>query len=295
MDEIQPEVYMLSRDAEESARLNSQHVFLLEVYGNNLIHPSIPKENIQSVADIATGTGIWLRDAATVLGMQNRNPSSPYYLHGFDISSVQFQPVATQTNAEIYLSLQNCLKPFPPEHHGRYDFVHVRLLIGALRKGEYELAIKNIFDILKPGGYFQWEEANAHSITSDITPQPPSFTESRRLVLDCVEKSGLLIVPANYIKSEAKRIGFGNLHIEEYYTASRPHLRDWSRVWLTRLLQSLIPMAMIRLGKASEEDVAEEMAEELIAEFERECSEATVGLTMEMVIGKKPERRGSLL
>lgn len=54
-------------------------------------------------------------------------------------------------------------------------------------------------------------------------------------------------------------------------------------------------MAMIRLGKASEEDVAEEMAEELMAEFERECSEATVGLTMEMVIGKKPERRGSLL
>jgi len=80
--------------------------------------------------------------------MQNRNPPSSYYLRGFDISSAQFQPVPTQDNAEIYLSLQNCLDPFPAEHQGRYDFVHVRLLIGALRKVEYELAIKNIFDIL---------------------------------------------------------------------------------------------------------------------------------------------------
>lgn len=91
---------------------------------------------------------IWLRDAATVLSMWNRNPSSPYYLHGSDISSAQFQPIPAQANAEIQLSLQNCLEPFPAEHHGRYDFVHVRLLVGALRKGEYELAIKNVFDIL---------------------------------------------------------------------------------------------------------------------------------------------------
>lgn len=150
--------------------LNRQHEFLLEVYGNNLIHPSIPTENLQSVADIATGTGyvllsilmisigqwsnelnlyrIWLRDAATVLCTRNCNPSSPYYLHGFDISSAQFQPVPTQTNAEISFSIQNCLESFPVEHHGRYDLVHVRLLVGALRKNEYHLAIKNIFDLL---------------------------------------------------------------------------------------------------------------------------------------------------
>ncbi|OJJ85940.1 putative LaeA-like methyltransferase [Aspergillus glaucus CBS 516.65] len=295
MGEIQPEIYILNRDAEESARLNCQHDFLLEVYGNNLIHPSIPKSNIQSVADIATGTGIWLRDAATVLGMWNRNPSSPYYLHGFDISSAQFQPLPTQTNAEISLSLQNCLEPFSSEHHGRYDFVHVRLLIGALRKGEYELAIKNIFDILKPGGYFQWEETDMDSIESDISPQPPSLIEARRLLLSSLDKSDLYTKPAEHIKSEAKCIGFSNLHIVEYSSTTRPHLRDRSRAWLTRALQSVMPMAMIRLGKASEEDFGKEMAKELMAEFESECAEAIVGLNMDMVIGKKPERLESVL
>lgn len=56
-----------------------------------------------------------------------------------------------------------------------------------------------------------------------------------------------------------------------------------------------MPMAMIRLGKASEEYLGREMAEELMAEFESECAEAIVGLNMDMVIGKKPERLGSVL
>lgn len=133
------------------------------------------------------------------------------------------------------------------------------------------------------------------SIASDMDPQPPSLVEARRLLLESVEKSGLYTKPAEHIKDEAKRIGFSNLHIEEYNSTTRPHLRDCSRAWLTRALQSLMPMAMIRLGKVSEEIVANEMAEELMAEFERECAEATVGLNMEMVIGKKPERLGSVL
>lgn len=38
-------------------RLNDQHRLLTKVTENTLIHPSIPKENLLSVADIATGTG----------------------------------------------------------------------------------------------------------------------------------------------------------------------------------------------------------------------------------------------
>lgn len=129
-----------------------------------------------------------------------------------------------------------------------------------------------------------------NSIRSDISPQPPSLIEARGLLLDSLNKSDLYTKPAGHIKSGAERIGFGNLHIEEYNSTARPHLRDWSRAWLTQGLQSLIPMSLIRLGKASEEDVAKEMAEELMAAFKRECAEVTVGLTMDMVIGRKPER-----
>lgn len=133
------------------------------------------------------------------------------------------------------------------------------------------------------------------SIESDISPQPPSFIEARHLLLSSVEKSDLYTKPAEHIKSEAKRIGFSDLHVEEYNSTTRPYLRDRSRAWVTRALKALMPMAMIRLGKASEDNVAKEMAEELMVEFERECTEVAVGLNMDMVIGKKPKRFGSVL
>src|SRR5699024_3593958 len=90
---------------------------------------------------------VWLRDTASLLISRNPNPPRPYYLHGFDISAAQFQSFHTEKNTEIHLSVQDCLQPFPAEHHGRYDLVHLRLLIGALRASEYEAAVKNAYDI----------------------------------------------------------------------------------------------------------------------------------------------------
>jgi hypothetical protein len=39
------------------SRLDAQHNLLSKVTKNTLIHPSIPKEGVLSVADIGTGTG----------------------------------------------------------------------------------------------------------------------------------------------------------------------------------------------------------------------------------------------
>jgi hypothetical protein len=72
------DLYLLNRDAEETerhvlsrssltehltdinsvhSRLNKQHQYLTALSNGHLLHPSIPIENIESVADIATGTG----------------------------------------------------------------------------------------------------------------------------------------------------------------------------------------------------------------------------------------------
>lgn len=85
---------------------------------------------------------------ASLLTSRNPSPSHPYYLHGFDISSNQFQSFPSQSNAEVHLSVRNCLQPFPSEHHGRYDVVHLQLLIVALRLNEYGVILKNVFDLL---------------------------------------------------------------------------------------------------------------------------------------------------
>lgn len=52
------------------------------------------------------------------------------------------------SDESIQFSLQNCLEPFPLEHHGRYDLVHVRLLVAALKESEYKTAVANIATLL---------------------------------------------------------------------------------------------------------------------------------------------------
>lgn len=44
--------------------------------------------------------------------------------------------------------MQDILKPFPAEHLGRYDLVHVRLVIAALKEGDYSIAVENLQSLL---------------------------------------------------------------------------------------------------------------------------------------------------
>lgn len=84
---------------------------------------------------------IWLKDVSKVLDPE---PQSPVYYHGFDISSQQFPKM--QEN--IQFSVHDITKPFPEEHLGRYDLVHVRLLVAAIDESDYKLAVANIDAIL---------------------------------------------------------------------------------------------------------------------------------------------------
>lgn len=84
---------------------------------------------------------IWLEDVSEVLGPGSQ--SSVYY-HGFDISSQQFPKM----QEIIQFSVHDITKPFPEEHLGRFDLVHVRLLVAAIDESDYKSAIANIDAIL---------------------------------------------------------------------------------------------------------------------------------------------------
>lgn len=89
---------------------------------------------------------IWLADFA------NKNPNSAsIYLHGFDVSPDQFPPgnkISGPANRKIPLSVQDACQPFPPEHQGRYDLVHIRLLTAGLKQDAYGAVLQNARDLL---------------------------------------------------------------------------------------------------------------------------------------------------
>lgn len=147
---------------------------------NQIIQKSIPRDNLVSIADIGTGTGyvdkyttdqlarkrrkpsniasrIWLQEVAKVL------PSPQLDLQGFDISDAQFPPrhrLRVSENSEIGLHVQDARKEFPPEHHGRYDLVHIRLLTAGMKAEDYKHVVKNVRSLLSmysnihPGIFF---------------------------------------------------------------------------------------------------------------------------------------------
>jgi hypothetical protein len=48
----------------------------------------------------------------------------------------------------IGFSEQDILRLFPPEQHKKYDVVHVRFLVCALKKSQVLLAVRNTMELL---------------------------------------------------------------------------------------------------------------------------------------------------
>ncbi|KKZ67548.1 hypothetical protein EMCG_06782 [[Emmonsia] crescens] len=144
--------YLLTRTRAESDRLDFQHNTFQKVLGF-LLHPAIPQHDHMRIADIGTGTGIWLRDLAETL------PKTCIF-DGFDISLDQL-PDRVLFPTDINYYVQDILAPFPTEFLGQYDAVHVRLLVMGLKVDEWERAIRNLMSLLRPGGYLQWTDIAA--------------------------------------------------------------------------------------------------------------------------------------
>ena len=80
-------------------------------------------------------------------------------LRGFDISEALFPPPETLP-ANVELNIMNVKESPPYEERSRYDVVHVRLLTAAMKPTDWEVVVRNLTMLLKPGGALQWEECN---------------------------------------------------------------------------------------------------------------------------------------
>ncbi|KAK2792336.1 hypothetical protein FQN51_001728 [Onygenales sp. PD_10] len=145
----QNEAYALPRGGEEKERLRAQHVVFVQ-WTHGLIQPCVPKENIKRVADVATGTGLWLFDTAKELN----DPSISY--DGFDISSAQFPSETPAGLGSFSFTQHDATNPFPVEFHSQFDLINVRLLVQALKGADVPAFVANLVELLRPGGHIQW-------------------------------------------------------------------------------------------------------------------------------------------
>ena len=113
----------LTRDAAESRRLNLQHTLYIRAAGFHL-HPRIAAHLPPDphIAEVATGTGIWLRELAA------QSPAA-WNFTGLDLSPDQFPSSLTEAEkGRVEFQVLDVLQEVPEEMRGRVDVVHVRLL-----------------------------------------------------------------------------------------------------------------------------------------------------------------------
>ncbi|KXN83906.1 hypothetical protein AN958_00986 [Leucoagaricus sp. SymC.cos] len=119
----------LPHDDEERDRLILQSNLLLRTFDSRVLHAPVQLTDADWVLDAGTGTGTWLQDLA------QQTSTNPFYI-GIDIEpSLLPDPHTLWTN--------------------KFTIVHQRLLCGALRRHEWEIAIKEMYRVLKPGGWVQ--------------------------------------------------------------------------------------------------------------------------------------------
>ncbi|KAH7400550.1 S-adenosyl-L-methionine-dependent methyltransferase [Phaeosphaeria sp. MPI-PUGE-AT-0046c] len=161
--------YVFTRDFVDNNRINLQHYLWIELFGY-LTHPNISLlEKAHSrndskplrVADVGTGTAIWLTDLSARL-------PDDVQLDGLDIS-FEAAPPAPWLPRNVTLRNWNVKESAPAALLGAYDLVHIRNFAFVLLDADITSIIHNLVALLKPGGYIQWGEPDVASFRIEKT------------------------------------------------------------------------------------------------------------------------------
>lgn len=277
--------YILSRDREESARLDAQHEVFVSSAGY-LIHPQILSSipSTASVADVGTGTGIWLLQVADVL------PAAK--IVGFDISPEQFR------DKSISLEIIDIRQPIPARFQSQFDVVHLRLLLGGLIPNDWAIVASNALKLLRPGGWIQWTEISPGRMTfvSLVPGGASKVIHSHRILR---ETTRLAQQQGHWLDEDMPRFldvvqgaGFERCELDLYSSDRETSMRSQAaQVMLPALWGAL--RNVIDKGHCG---VSAKEAETWIegAKMEMDRREAYMRWDVYTVTGRKPARSGEL-
>lgn len=144
-------------------------------------------------------TGAWLCDARTHL------PES-VQLYGIDIESRLF-PGYAALSANVHLSICSATD-LPSYWTSKFALVHQRLLICAYTRDQWQRSIKEMFRVLKPGGYTQLIEIGPEWVSGEKTAQHVLFLD------EFLGSKGMLMRCGVYIADMLRAAGFTDVKSE---------------------------------------------------------------------------------
>jgi len=118
-------------------------------------------------------------------------------MSGFDISSAHF-PATDNLPDNITLgTLDSFIDTIPEAMIGKFDIVHVRAFAAVVKNDNPGPLITNALKMLKPGGYFQWDEIDSDSLRA-VPPNLSISAISTQDMLDTAVLSSKNAMNLNY-------------------------------------------------------------------------------------------------
>ncbi|KAJ7574879.1 S-adenosyl-L-methionine-dependent methyltransferase [Mycena floridula] len=193
--------YALPTDEPERDRLIFQHNILKRLFDNKILFAPVELGPNDKVLDVGTGPGLWVLDFAKLV-------DTSVSMFAIDIESRLF-PKGHPSN--IQFSLES-ITNLPAEWTETFTFVHQRLLMIALQIPQWPIALKEIYRVLKPGGWVQLAEAAAwmegeypgKPCMQKLIAMHRRLTTARNVYIEC----------ARGIPDMLAQAGFVDIHIE---------------------------------------------------------------------------------
>ncbi|KAF7957543.1 hypothetical protein EAE96_003120 [Botrytis aclada] len=247
------ELYLLNRrDEEERDRLDRQSNIIRVIRDGHVLDPRIPKQNVSRVADIATGTGIWLRELAEEFANGGYDLLETV---GFDISPTQFPQNPVPGNRFV---LWDMTQSFPKQYHGTFDVVHIRLVVLALKVEQISGVVKNLVELLKPGGYLQWTDMSYRhglNITHSADASEPLWKAGVDKMFKYWSDQGFSFDPPADVEKTLQTLPVQDVHVTDHTFApcERLEINDLVIEWQSRTKALIIELLSSRNGLSDEE------------------------------------------
>ena len=153
-------------------------------------------------------------------------------LHGADLGSNLFR-----IDSRLDLRHHDVRTPFPESWGWKnsFDLVHQRLLVWGIGANEWSTVLKNLADVVKPGGTIQLVEAEW--VLSSYTDDQVQQKKLAQVQKWSTESSGMDVHIWKKFPDLLKPFGFRNIKEETFslgYGATSKRLED--RIWTAELL-----------------------------------------------------------
>lgn len=128
----------------------------------------------------------WLVSLASDLQKEEKLGHRIFFV-GLDVQGGHYPaPENLPENMELGI-LDAFTEDLPTEHKGKYDVVHVRAFSSVIKQDNPGPLIKNAYEMLKPGGYLQWDDLDGGSFRpvspgSNPSPSTVQTTATQEMV-----------------------------------------------------------------------------------------------------------------